>query len=130
MAALTPSADSYIRLQLPALACESFVHKFSYADESFLEELNDQALGVSDAGFTEWQSECLNGNGAVISLGFAWFRPAGNSPQLFVAEDPVRSNVMLLDAKGYDLGPQATANLLRSWLTQFPWQSEVAKTLS
>jgi hypothetical protein len=118
------SPDGYIRLPLASVIALSFAHLFSDSDEEFLQELQAQTIPASSAGFSEWQSETT----PVISLGWGWFIHS-QSRQMMLAPDGVRSNVMLIDAFGYDLGAVKTSNLFCTWLSSFEWQNKVSTVL-
>ncbi|MGH8809928.1 MAG: DUF4902 domain-containing protein, partial [Noviherbaspirillum sp.] len=118
------SPDGYIRLRLADLNALHFVHLFSESDTDFLEELVAQTVPARSAGFSEWRT---NTNPA-ISLGWGWFIHE-QSERILLAPDAVRSNVMLIDFLGYDLGPLKTSSLFCSWLSVFEWQKTVGLTL-
>lgn len=111
------SPDGYIRLPLASLNALSFVHLYSESDEAFLEELKAQTIPARSAGFSEWKSTTA----PAISLGWGWFIHSQRE-HMMLAPDGVRSNVMLIDAHGYDLGPIKTSNLFCTWLSTFEWQ--------
>jgi len=102
-----------------------FVHLFSESDMGFLHELRSQTIPARTAGFSEWVSE----TNPSISIGWGWFVHS-DSERMLLAPDAVRSNVMLIDMQGYDLGAQKTANLFSSWLNAFEWQSAVCLALN
>lgn len=98
-----------------------FVHMFSECDTDFLDELVTQTVAASIAGFSEWRSV----SAPVVSFGFGWFVHT-ESKRLTLAPEGVRSNTMMIDAIGYDLGPARTSHLLWIWLCGFEWQSSVS----
>lgn len=118
------SPDGYVRLPLASLDALSFVHLFSQRDDDFLLELRELTVPALVAGFTEWQSQ----SEPTISLGWGWFIP-NDSPRLLLAPDPVRSNLMLTDVRGYDLGTAQTASLVSLWLDNLDWQETVETAL-
>jgi hypothetical protein len=118
------SPDGYIRLPLGSLVSLPFVHLFSHTDTGFMEDLRDTSVAVSAAGYSEWKSETRPD----ISLGWGWFVQA-QSGQMLLAPDGVRSNLMLIDTTGYDLGPLRTSSLLHTWLQAFEWQGTVKNAL-
>lgn len=120
----TLSPDGYIRLPLASLNSLSFVHLFSESDEDFLDELRAQTIPARAAGFSEWKSD----TDPAISLGWGWFIHS-RSERIMLAPDGVRSNVMLIDAHGYDLGPRKTSSLFSTWLGAFEWQGVVSMAL-
>lgn len=118
------SPDGYIRLPLASLNALLFVHLFSESDDDFLDELRAQTIPARAAGFCEWKSN----TDPAISLGWGWFIH-NKSERLMLAPDGVRSNVMLIDAHGYDLGPVKTSDLFCTWLNAFEWQGVVSMAL-
>ncbi|RJG07419.1 DUF4902 domain-containing protein [Noviherbaspirillum cavernae] len=118
------SPDGYIRLPLASLNALSFVHLFSEGDDDFLQELRAQTVPACSAGFSEWKSD----TSPPISLGWGWFIHS-QSHRMLLAPDGIRSNVMLIDAHGYDLGPGKTSNLFCMWLNAFDWQGVVSMAL-
>lgn len=119
------SPDGYIRLQFACLAGLHLVHLYSDSDPDFLQELKAQTVSARIAGFCEWQSKTE----PTVSLGWGWFIHS-QSDRMMLAPDPVRSNVMLIDAQGYDLGQRQTANLFYAWLGEFEWRSTVGGFLN
>jgi hypothetical protein len=118
------SPDGYIRLPLASLNTLSFVHLFSESDEEFLQELKAQTVSACLAGFSEWKSDAS----PTISLSWGWFIHC-QSKRMMLAPDGVRSNVMLINEQGYDLGPMKTSNLFWTWLNEFAWQDTVSMAL-
>jgi len=118
------SPDGYIRIPLASLDALPFVHLFSESDPDFLQELQSQTIPASSAGFSEWQSEST----PAVSIGWAWFIHS-ESGRMLLAPDEVRSNVMLIDAYGYDLGHAKTSQLFYIWLGEFEWESNVSMAL-
>ena len=118
------SPDGYIRLRLTRLTALQFVHLASASDSSFRAELRAKTVPARAAGFCEWMSDSL----PTVSVGWGWFIH-NPSNRLLLAPDAVRSNVMLTDIDGYDLGPIVTSNLFGAWLTSYDWQNEVSLAL-
>lgn len=121
---LATSADGYIRLPLSRVSTMRFEHLGSNANAEFLAELKEHALPASNAGFSEWASDTT----PAVSLGWGWYIH-DTSNRVLLAPDPVRSNVMLTDLRGYDLGPVATAHLFNAWLAGYDWQDNVSTAL-
>jgi hypothetical protein len=118
----TTSPDGYIRLPFADFMTLPFMHLFSENDAVFLVELQAQTVPARLAGFSEWKSRST----PTISLGWGWFVHA-QSDQILLAPDRVRSNLMLRDARGYDLGSLKTSELLSTWLSAFDWKDTVRK---
>lgn len=117
--AATP--DGYVRMRLAELQPIRFEHLFSYRDPALLAELLALGMPARLAGFTEWTSVST----PAVSLAWGWY-VASRSRAVLLAPDGVRSNLMLIDARGYDLGPKRTSELLHAWLHSLPWRSDVA----
>lgn len=111
-------------MSIARLNALSFEHLYSESDADFLQELKEQTLPACDAGFSEWKSDTVPS----ISIGWGWFIHS-QSRRLLLAPDAVRSNVMLVDALGYDLGQQQTSHLFGAWLSIFAWQNTVESAL-
>lgn len=118
------SPDGYIRLRMANLHRLRFIHLFSESDTGFLQELKSQTVPASSAGFSEWRSE----SDPSVSVGWGWFIHH-DSRRLLLAPDGIRSNVMLIDAHGYDLGPRKTSVLFGTWLEDFEWEPSVTEAL-
>jgi hypothetical protein len=101
-----------------------FTHLASEIDPDFLDELKTQTVAAQAAGFSEW----ISGTTPTISLGWGWFIH-NRSRRLLLAPDAIRSNVMLIDIHGYDLGTTTTSHLFRTWLAAYDWQNPVASAL-
>lgn len=118
------SSDGYVRTSLATLSALPFIHFASDSDLEFLTELKMQTVPALAAGFSEW----ISTTAPVVSLGWGWFIHSA-SKRLLLAPDIVRSNVMLVDARGYDLGQKLTSSLCWSWLTAYNWQEAVADAM-
>ncbi len=114
------SPDGYIRLSIDDLVALPFSHLGSWSDPGFHCELIEQSIPSRTAGF----SECRSDTTPAISLGWGWYVHS-QSNCLLLAPDAVRSNVMLIDKYGYDLGNLVTTGMLNAWFTLFDWQSWV-----
>jgi Domain of unknown function (DUF4902) len=112
--------DGYIRVSLKRLAILQFVHVTSACDKSLLAELLANAVPARAAGYTEWISKTT----PFVSLGWDWYRDDVSRRCLLISND-VRSNIMLVDARGYDLGMHRTAHFVASWLGVLDWQAVV-----
>jgi hypothetical protein len=75
-------------------------------------------------GFTEWVS---TGTPA-ISIGWDWLMVSNGSIKL--VPDTIRSNLMLVDRHGRDLGIEASAAAVVRLLGCLPWQLRVLSSLS
>ena len=118
------STDGYIRLRVTHLSALRFVHLGTERDSSFLAELQTKTVPARVAGFCEWMSDTT----PAVSVGWGWFIH-NPSNRLLLAPEAVRSNVMLTDIYGYDLGPVVTSDLFGTWLTSYDWQNAVSIAL-
>ncbi len=123
-APLKLSPDGYIRLPFSTFSSLPFVHLFTEQDDGLQDELLEQAILTESAGF----SECITNTTPSISLGWAWYMH-GESNCLLLAPEPVRSNVMIIDMHGYDVGPNVTSDLISHWLQFCDWQTMVRAAL-
>jgi hypothetical protein len=114
------SPDGYIRLSIASLGSVPLQHLYSAVDGNFLEELHEQTVPARSAGFCEWQSATA----PEISIGWGWF-VHDRTDRLLLAPDGVRSNIMLIDAVGYDLDNVKSAHLFYTWLSMFDWTDTV-----
>ncbi|WP_424192122.1 DUF4902 domain-containing protein [Ampullimonas aquatilis] len=122
---LTLSPDGYIRLTFDRFQHLELEHVCSSIDSEVGSLLTENAIPFANSGFTEWQSHTT----PVISLGWDWYEDATNHKML-VAPSTIRSNVMLRDKNGYDLGPAMTSMLLHTWLSSFDWQHTLTQQLN
>lgn len=118
------SPDGYIRLSLANLAELPFIHLESTSDPDFCNELLAHTIQTRVAGFSEYRSDTT----PAISLGWSWYVHSPSN-RLLLAPEAVRSNVMLIDIHGYDVGAITTSGLLGTWLAVFDWQSSVRSKL-
>jgi hypothetical protein len=121
---LTQFDDGYVRMNYSALNALSLDHLVTFSDSEFLMELYMQGIPAATAGFSEWKTSTSN----AVSLGMSWYVDL-STKRILLAPEPIRSNVMLIDRKGYDLGMPQTSRLLRNWLNLFNWQDQVSPVL-
>jgi hypothetical protein len=118
------SKDGYIRLPLKQLLRLKFAPIISAPDKNILAELAADGQAAAEAGYTEWITQ----TDPCISVGWDWYRDKSTQRVLFAGND-VRSNVMLVDTRGRDLGMHLTAVLMSAWLTTFNWQETIEPSL-
>lgn len=117
--------DHYLRLEPQQLAQLRLRHLDSQVD------MESPGLGVGHAsegacvvqairGYTEW----LDVGGQGYSLGWDWYVqvPQGT---LAVTPHSLRTNIMLTNTAGHDLGRRQTEASLESWLQSWDWASTV-----
>ncbi|WP_414442812.1 DUF4902 domain-containing protein [Burkholderia sp. 22PA0106] len=115
--------DGYVRLPRHQLRVLSFAHRATELDRSLLDELNVGNIMARCAGITEW--ECRSDTCRYITVGWDWF--VDECGRTALADDDVRSNVMLLDETGRDLGMRQTANAFRDVIERLDWQRVVGE---
>jgi len=118
------SHDGYIRLSLRHLDELPFIHLDSAFDPEILEELQARTIPACHAGYSEW----ISNTDPAISIGWSWFVHA-DSRRILPAPEAVRSNVMLVDARGYDLGPAETSMMFATWIATREWTPAVQDVL-
>jgi hypothetical protein len=126
--ALRLSADGYVRSTVAAFRALALTHLLSELDAD-VQAGSCRASGASAAsivGFTEWSSHTT----PALSLGWDW-RIATIAGQVrYEREGEVRSNVMLIDARGRDLGVTATGVLLCVAVDMLGWEQVVDDYIS
>ncbi|PFH29479.1 DUF4902 domain-containing protein [Burkholderia sp. JKS000303] len=122
-----PSPDGYVRLCETALATLVLDHVASGLDASLLAELRDSAIDARLAGYTEWHRPASAGV-AYLTLGWDWYLERATGT-FVIAGDDIRSNIMVVDAAGADLGMARTAATLAARLAGVDWAAAVASAL-
>lgn len=117
---LKVSPDGYIRTTFANFTSLPFKHIFTERDQELQDDLLAQAIFADSAGISEW----ISSTSPSISLGWAWYKHSGLNC-LHLAPEPVRSNVMIVDMHGYDVGLVTTSNLILQWLQYCDWQDMV-----
>ena len=77
------------------------------------------------AGLTEWEGQV---DGCLVSVAWDWAELDDGRLQRLPL--PVRSNLMLLDERGYDLPSEASDRLLQRLIAGLPWQRELRAALA
>jgi hypothetical protein len=111
-------------MSLRTLSELPFTHLTSDLDAGILADLKLQTVPAQLAGFSEWFSDTT----PPVSLGWSWFIHS-QTKHLLPAPEAIRSNVMLIDARGYDLGKIASSFLFITWLTMQDWQRSVVDAI-
>ena len=114
--------DGYVKLQLRNFHGIRFQHFVSGLEEESPDMAPMEGACVSTIeGYTEWVSMSV----PVISLGWDWIYDPMRDPSMLVRQSSLRTNVMLLDHDGIELGPLKTSVLLEAVLDCFDWQQTV-----
>jgi hypothetical protein len=109
--------DGYVRLSFDELLQLDFNQKSIWEDQGLLEDLVEEDVHASKAGYCEWATRL---DGQNISIGWAWFE--ARDSRVCLAPGGLSSNLMLITPKRYDLGMQKTFALLQSWLEGVDWR--------
>jgi hypothetical protein len=127
-AGLAVSPDGYVRLTLEQFRAVTLLHVLSERDPVAPHPLTSGACGPAAVimGITEWASQST----PALSLGWDWQLPSAGGTGGYVRVSEVRSNVMLTDAAGRDLGERATSARLDAEVDAFDWQKAVADYIS
>ena len=120
------SHDHRIRLREAALFAIVFEHVCSMQDFSVLEDARPAHRAVHSAGLTEWQGLW---SGRLVSLGWDWVRLHDGAlvPETTV---PPRTNIMLIDRRGYDMSLRDCDAGLWQLIRALPWQAAAAAVLA
>lgn len=122
--------DFYVRLHEAALSRMAWIHLESGVD--LLDERDDSPcdrllegarLSGAIRGYTEWVSESL----PLISFGWDWSMTLSGTLQL--NRHSIRTNVMLLDECGRDLGRSASVAGVVRLIDQRQWQEAVLSAM-
>jgi hypothetical protein len=116
------SFDGYVRLSFDELLKVDFNQKSYWEDRSLIDDLAEEHLRASNAGYCEWAGRHSGQN---ISIGWAWFET--EKAQICLAPGGLSSNLMLMSSKYYDVGMQTTSTLLLSWLDGIDWKRCLAR---
>jgi hypothetical protein len=119
------SHDYLLRLTREELDGLALSHLYTVDEPAVLADAGlPHAVGVR-GGYTEWQGTLA---GRVVSLAWDWVQLADGAFQPISAAAP-RSNVRLLDGKGYDSARGAEAEVLWAFIARIDWQAEAAAAL-
>lgn len=117
-ASLPASSDYRVRLRASELRGLCFTHVLSMPDPSVQADAVHAGLASSLGGFTEWQATHARG---AITLGWDWVL-LDDGPAILRSVAP-RTNLMLLDAQGYDVCDGDAAHL--ALVESLPWKASV-----
>lgn len=112
------SRDYYCRVPERKTAQLRLDHLTSIVDPTVLNEVRHLRLPGRVAGITEWHGVH---QGHPISLGWDWMElQDGHVCPVMVI--PPRTNLKLIDAKGYDVSEASAAPFLWELIASLPWQ--------
>lgn len=114
--------DGYVKLHLRSFRGIRMEHFVSGLEEEAHDgNLAEGACASTIEGYTEW----VSASAPIISLGWDWVFDPMRIPSMLVRQSSLRTNVMLLDNDGVEVGPFKTAVLLEAVLDCFGWQETV-----
>jgi len=115
------SRDYYVRIPHHRLSDIVFEHLCTEQDPA----VSTPHVQLCRAGITEWIGRC---DGLCVSLGWDWGQLEDGSICLVKAVSP-RTNLMPIDAKGYDIPGEQALGDLWTLIESFGWRREVAASL-
>lgn len=118
---LAVSDDGYIRLSFAELQTVSLIHLISGLDEESPTTIPGGAMPTEIMGYTEWVSNSV----PTITIGWDWQIDADHNRILLRKISEPRSNIMLQDSTGMDVGPAKTLILLEALIDALDWSIEV-----
>ncbi len=119
------SRDYYCRVPQRKAAELRLQHSASVVDACVLDEVRHLRLPGRTAGITEWHG--LQ-QGYPISLGWDWMELQDGDLRPVMVILP-RTNIRLIDDKGYDVCEASAAPFLWALIASLPWQRFVARTI-
>lgn len=123
---LAISGDGYVRLTFETFLKIGVMHLCSGIDQDKPLSSGAGASYSIITGYTEWVSHTA----PALSLGWDWQMTGGQGGARLICSGTPGSNLMLLDQRGNDLGPEQTGLCLSAWLEEFNWQAETLRALS
>lgn len=120
------SGDRKIRLSPRDLRGLVLTHLDSGGNAQQLPDAGTTDRNCHRTGWTEWHGQV---DGKPSSLAWDWVEVAPGCLQVDRTVPP-RTNMHVIDAKGYDLGLEVSDQALFGWIDGFPWQDAVAGALA
>jgi len=117
--------DYYLRLrqeQLEKLRLHHLVSEVNASSDEALDAYRTEAARAAAAitGYTEWASQAQPAH----SVGWDWTL-GGDGVTLHINDHSLRTNIMLMNADGVDLGRQQTLQALLHLVSVCDWESQV-----
>lgn len=112
------SLDCRVRLKSDPLVSITFEHLFTIQDLSILTDSALACRSPISAGLTEWQARV---DGRLVSLGWDWVR-LQDGCLLIDDTVPPRTNLLLVDARGYDSPTHDLTAVLWQLIRSLDWQ--------
>lgn len=122
---LKVSADGYIRLPFSEFHEIRLEHLMSGLDDNEVGTNLDGASQAAISGYTEW----LSAGSPKITLGWDWEMEFNHGEVGLRRVGPPRSNLMLQDGSGNDLGYEKSLLLMELFVDKMAWQSMVLEQI-
>lgn len=122
---LLVSDDGYIRLTFAELRQIHFLHFASGLDDVDASLIQASAAHSEITGYTEWLSDTT----PTITIGWDWVMHFQNGRIRLRRVGEPRSNVMLQDADGRDVGTQQCSLLQEMFVDRLPWEPAVERAI-
>jgi len=119
------SRDYYCRVPQRKAAELRLQHSATILEPSVLNEVRHLCLPGRVAGITEWHGV---EQGYPISIGWDWMELQDGDIRPVMVIAP-RTNIRLVDAKGYDVSEASAAPFLWALIASLPWQGFVSRTI-
>jgi hypothetical protein len=120
------SHDYQVRVSAATLMGIAFDHLYTVQDAAVLDDAIAGRIAGRRAGFTEWQGVCGR---TVVSLAWDWVELSDGFIRPLDSVAP-RSNLKLIDARGYDLAADTTAASFWLRINALDWHGSVGKALA
>lgn len=115
--------DYFIRLSAAALADIRFTHLFTLPDETLLQDVPAlRACQNCSAGSTEWVAHTGD---SMLSLAWDWVYLGDDGSARALQIVAPRSNLKVVDSRGYDLNREDADAFLWSHIARIDWQPHV-----
>ncbi|RQR60043.1 DUF4902 domain-containing protein [Burkholderia sp. Bp9002] len=112
--------DGYVRLSVSQLAAVNPGLLYAGCDAQVLNDAWDHGMPACHAGYCEWIDTDWR---PPITFGWCWLADRHHVYRML--PNSVTANVMIVCAKGYDLGPEHTMRLLEEWIVTLPWSASI-----
>lgn len=121
------SLDYFARVRIDSLLALNWEHIETFLDASDPMDfsLSGRTKDYLVCGGTEWQAFHES---RALSLGWDWIQSDDGALNVSLADQP-RSNILVIDAIGYDLDIAATTKFLRQIIESVPWKVVVEKRI-
>lgn len=120
------SHDYLLRVAPRELHAIVLAHLCTVQDPAVLQDTAWEDRAALRAGYTEWHGSF---GGRAVSLAWDWVELSDGALQP-LAGVPPRSNLRLLDAKGYDLDHAAECRALWACIEALPWRDAARDGIS